>query len=223
MIGADWDIVLKEEMEKPYFQSLIQYINQEYQKKTIFPPKNEIFNAFLFTPYRDVKVVILGQDPYHGIGQAQGLSFSVKKGIPKPPSLVNIFKELHDDLGCTIPQDGSLIPWAEQGVLLLNAVLTVEKDKAASHAGKGWETFTDAVIRKINEKQEPVVFLLWGNFARSKKQLITNPIHYVIEAAHPSPFSAYHGFFGSRPFSKTNAFLEKHHLSPIDWQIPDQK
>lgn len=223
MIGADWDIVLKEEMEKPYFQSLIQYINQEYQKKTIFPPKNEIFNAFRFTPYRDVKVVILGQDPYHGIGQAQGLSFSVKKGIPKPPSLVNIFKELHDDLGCTIPQDGSLIPWAEQGVLLLNAVLTVEKDKAASHAGKGWETFTDAVIRKINEKQEPVVFLLWGNFARSKKQLITNPIHYVIEAAHPSPFSAYHGFFGSRPFSKTNAFLEKHHLSPIDWQIPDQK
>ncbi len=223
MIGADWDIVLKEEMEKPYFQSLIQYINQEYQKKTIFPPKNEIFNAFRFTPYRDVKVVILGQDPYHGIGQAQGLSFSVKKGIPKPPSLVNIFKELHDDLGCTIPQDGSLIPWAEQGVLLLNAVLTVEKDKAASHAGKGWETFTDAVIRKMNEKQEPVVFLLWGNFARSKKQLITNPIHYVIEAAHPSPFSAYHGFFGSRPFSKTNAFLEKHHLSPIDWQIPDQK
>ena len=165
MIGNDWDDILKAEMDKPYFKELIDFVEKEYKEKTIYPKKTEIFNAFRFTPYKDVKVVILGQDPYHGIGQAHGLSFSVQEGIPKPPSLVNIFKELHDDLGCKIPSTGCLIPWAKEGVLLLNAVLTVEKDKAASHSNHGWETFTNAVIQKLNEKDEPLVFILWGSYA----------------------------------------------------------
>lgn len=219
MIGNDWDEILKEEFEKTYFIELIERIRKEYQEKTIFPKQTEIFNAFRNTPYKDVKVVILGQDPYHGVNEAEGLSFSVKVGIRKPPSLVNIFKELQDDLGCPIPEYGSLLPWARKGVLLLNTVLTVEKDKAASHKGYGWEIFTDQVIQKLNEKEEPIVFILWGSFARSKKTLITDPKHFIVESPHPSPFSAYNGFFGSRPFSKTNQFLEKQGLKPIDWTI----
>ena len=219
MIGNDWDDVLKEEFDQPYFNELIEFVKKEYKEKTIYPKQNEIFNAFRYTPYQEVKVVILGQDPYHGVGQAHGLSFSVREHVPKPPSLVNIFKELKDDLGYPIPSTGNLIPWTEQGVLLLNSVLTVEKDKAASHSNHGWERFTDKVISLVNEKKTPVVFILWGSYARSKKSLITNPLHLIIESTHPSPFSAYNGFFGSRPFSKTNQFLQKNKLNPIDWQI----
>ena len=219
MIGNDWDIVLKDEFAKEYFYNLLKFVQGEYARKTIYPPKKEVFKAFRYTPYKDLKVVILGQDPYHGEGEAEGLSFSVKIGIKKPPSLNNIFKELHDDLGLEIPNYGSLVSWAKQGVLLLNSVLTVVKDQAASHKDIGWETFTDEVIKKINEKEEPVVFILWGGFARSKKKLITNPKHLILESAHPSPLSAYNGFFGSKPFSKTNNFLIKNNLQPIDWQI----
>ncbi len=219
MIGNDWDQILEEEMNKPYFEELIEFVKKEYKEKTIYPKQTEIFNAFRFTPYANVKVVILGQDPYHGIGQAHGLSFSVPEGIPKPPSLINIFKELHDDLGCAIPSTGCLIPWTKEGILLLNAVLTVEKDKAASHSNHGWEQFTNAVIQKLNQKEDPIVFILWGSYARSKKSFITNPKHYIIESAHPSPFSAYNGFFGSKPFSKTNEFLIKNKKEPINWEI----
>ena len=219
MLGNDWDIILNDEINKDYFRELIKKIKSEYDTKIIYPKQSEIFKAFRNTPYKDVKVVILGQDPYHGENQAEGLSFSVKVGIKQPPSLQNIFKELHDDLGCTIPKNGSLVKWSEEGILLLNTVLTVEKDKAASHKDLGWEKFTDEVIRKLNEKKEPVVFILWGNFARSKKSLITNKEHYIIESAHPSPFSAYNGFFGSKPFSKTNNFLKSKGIEPIDWQI----
>ena len=219
MLGNDWDIILKDELEKDYFKKLIEFIKKEYKEKTIYPKETEIFKAFRNTSYKDTKVVILGQDPYHGENEAEGLSFSVKIGVRKPPSLKNIFKELNDDLGCTIPEHGSLVKWSEEGVLLLNTVLTVEKDKPASHKDLGWEKFTDEVIRKLNEKNTPVVFILWGNFAKSKKSLITNKIHYIIESAHPSPFSARTGFFGSRPFSKANNFLIKNNLKPIDWQI----
>ena len=223
MIGNDWDIILKEEFEKDYFVSLIDKVKEEYKNKTIFPKQTEIFNAFRHTPYRDVKVVILGQDPYHGINEAEGLSFSVKVGIRKPPSLQNIFKELNEDLGIPISEHGSLVSWAKEGVLLLNSVLTVEKDKPASHKGYGWENFTDSVIQKLNEKTTPVVFILWGSFARSKKSFITNPIHYIVESPHPSPFSAYNGFFGSRPFSKTNQFLESCGMKPINWKIEQEQ
>lgn len=219
MIGNDWDTILKEEMEKPYFINLLNIIKHEYQTKTIYPKQTEIFKAFRNTSYKDTKVVILGQDPYHGEGQAEGLSFSVKLGIQKPPSLQNIFKELHDDLGYAIPKNGSLVPWTEEGVLLLNTVLTVEASKPASHKDLGWETFTDAVIKKLNEKETPIVFILWGSFARSKKKLITNPIHGIVESPHPSPFSAYNGFFESKPFSKTNNFLVSKGLKPINWEI----
>ena len=219
MIGNDWDKVLEKEFQEEYFYNLLKFVQGEYERKTVFPPKKEVFKAFRYTPYKDLKVVILGQDPYHGEGEAEGLCFSVKSGIRKPPSLNNIFKELESDLGCTIPIDGSLVPWAKQGVLLFNAVLTVIKDQAASHKNIGWETFTDEVIKKINEKDEPVVFILWGGFARSKKKFITNPKHFIVESAHPSPLSAYNGFFGSKPFSKTNDFLIKNNLKPIDWQI----
>ena len=219
MIGNDWDIILKDEFEKDYFKKLIDFIKKEYYEKTIYPKQTEIFKAFKNTSYENTKVVILGQDPYHGENQAEGLSFSVKEGVKMPPSLKNIFKELNDDLGCEIPTHGSLVKWSEEGVLLLNTVLTVEKDKAASHKNLGWEMFTDEVIRKLNEKNTPIVFILWGNFAKSKKSLITNKIHYVIESNHPSPFSAHKGFFGSKPFSKTNNFLIKNGLKPIDWQI----
>ena len=221
MIGNDWDIILENEFKKEYFYNLLKFVQGEYARKTIFPPKKDVFKAFRYTPYKDVKVVILGQDPYHGEGEAEGLCFSVREGIRKPPSLNNIFKELKDDLGYDIPSSGSLVPWAKQGVFLLNTVLTVIKDKAASHKNIGWETFTDEVIKKINEKEEPVVFILWGGFARSKKKFITNPKHLVIESAHPSPLSAYNGFFGSKPFSKTNDFLIKNNLKPINFEIKE--
>ena len=219
MIGNDWDRILYDEIRKDYFIDLINKVRDEYKKKTVFPRKDQVFNAFRYTPYSEVKVVILGQDPYHGVGEAEGLSFSVPMDIRKPPSLVNIFKELHDDLGIDEPTHGSLHSWARQGVLLLNATLTVVKDMAGSHQGMGWETFTDNVIKILNDKSTPVVFILWGRYARSKKKLITNPIHLVIESAHPSPLSAYNGFFGSRPFSKTNDFLVKNNIKPIDWHI----
>lgn len=221
MIGNDWDSLLNEEYKKEYFKKLENFVTEEYNHKTIYPKVNEVYNAFRYTSYDDVKVVIIGQDPYHGENQAEGLCFSVKNGVPKPPSLVNIFKELNNDLGCNIPNNGSLVQWTQQGILLLNAVLTVEKDKAASHRGKGWETFTDEVIKIINKKTTPVVFILWGNYARSKKELITNNKHFIIESAHPSPLSAYNGFFGSKPFSKTNNFLISHGLEPINWEIKD--
>lgn len=223
MIGNDWDSLLEDELNKEYFQKLIDFVKKEYKEKTIYPKQSDIFNAFRYTSYKDVKVVILGQDPYHGENQAEGLSFSVKKGIKKPPSLVNIYKELQSDLNIPIEENGSLVKWANQGVLLLNAVLTVEKDKAASHQGKGWEIFTDEVIKLLNKKQTPIVFILWGSYARSKKKYITNQKHCIIESAHPSPLSAHNGFFGSKPFSKTNAFLEKTHQKPIDWSLKEKK
>ena len=217
MIGNSWDDILKEEMGKEYFKTLIEFIKLEYKTKVIFPKQHEIFNAFRYTPYEDIKVVILGQDPYHGDNQAEGLSFSVSNTVSKPPSLQNIFKERESDINIKFPINNSLIPWAKNGVLLLNSVLTVERKKPASHKDKGWEIFTDEIIKKINEKNTPVVFILWGAFAKNKKKFITNSIHYVIESAHPSPFSAYNGFFGSKPFSKTNEFLIKNKIDPIDW------
>ncbi len=219
MIGNSWDEYLNEEFNKEYFKKLIDFVNKEYDEKVIFPPKSEIFKAFRYTKYENLKVVILGQDPYHGEKEAEGLSFSVNNSVRRPPSLINIFKELEDDLNIKISDNNSLVPWALQGVLLLNSVLTVVKDNAASHSKKGWETFTDNVIKIINNKEEPVVFILWGNYARSKKALITNKKHYIIESPHPSPFSARNGFFGSKPFSKTNDFLIKNNISPINWQI----
>lgn len=219
MLGNDWDEILNSEINKDYFQKLLIFIKEEYKTKEIYPKEQEIFKSFQITSYKDTKVVILGQDPYHGIGQAEGLSFSVKTGMKKPPSLQNIFKELHNDLGYEIPENGSLLSWATEGVLLLNTVLTVEKDKAASHKNLGWEQFTDEVIEKLNNKNTPIVFILWGSFARSKRALITNKIHYIIESSHPSPFSAYNGFFGSKPFSKTNDYLISKGLKPINWEI----
>ncbi|MCE5285633.1 MAG: uracil-DNA glycosylase [Pelosinus sp.] len=214
-----WQELLQEEMHKEYFLNLQQFLAEEYQTKNIFPPASDIFNALNFTGYQDVKVVILGQDPYHRLGQAHGLSFSVKPGIPLPASLRNIFKELQDDLSCTLPKHGYLKKWAEQGVLLLNTVLTVEEGKANSHKNRGWEIFTDKIISLLNEKKTPIVFILWGNHAKSKKDLITNPNHHIIASAHPSPLSARHGFFTSKPFSKTNALLLAAKLPPIDWQL----
>lgn len=219
MITKKWDKILKEEYEKEYFYKLLRTLQIEYRDKTIFPPKKDVFKAMRLTDYDKIKVVIIGQDPYHGTGEAEGLSFSVQDGVRKPPSLKNIFKELHDDLGYNEPKSGSLIKWANEGVLLLNSILTVEKDKPLSHKKLGWERFTDEVIRKINEKETPVVFILWGNFARSKKDLITNSKHYIIESPHPSPFSARYGFFGSKPFSKTNRFLIKNKISPVNFKL----
>jgi uracil-DNA glycosylase len=219
MIGNDWDKILAPEFAKEYFKNLQEFIINEYKIKTVYPKISEIFNAFIHTDYKDIKVVILGQDPYHGENEAEGLSFSVKEGIPKPPSLTNILTELNSDLGYQIPKNGSLLPWAEQGVLLLNTSLTVVKDTPKSHSNKGWEIFTDAVIELINKKDTPVVFILWGSDARSKKNLITNKIHHIIESPHPSPLSAYRGFFGSKPFSKANQFLEKNNINQINWQI----
>lgn len=219
LVGNNWDNILDEEYHKDYFKKLVLYINKIYKEKVIFPPKNKILRALELTDYNDVKVVILGQDPYHGDREANGLSFSVSEGIKLPPSLKNIYKELNNDLGIDITNIGMLECWAKEGVLLLNSVLTVEKDKPASHKDIGWETFTDAIIKKINEKNTPVVFILWGNFARSKKKYITNKIHYIIESPHPSPFSANNGFFGSKPFSKTNSFLKQHNLKEIDWTV----
>ena len=219
MIGNDWDQVLNIVWNSNGFKNFFALINNEYATKTIFPPKQHIFNALKLTPYKNVKVVIVGQDPYHGINEAHGLSFSVQKGIPIPPSLKNIYQELESDLAIKPAEYGDLTNWAKEGVLLLNAVLTVEKDKPASHKGKGWELLTDFIIKELNKKDEPIVFILWGNFARSKKVYITNKKHLIIESTHPSPFSARNGFFGSRPFSKTNNFLRKNNIKPINWQL----
>ena len=219
MIGNEWDNLLKEEFEKDYFKKLMEFVKKEYKEKTIYPKQNEVFNALRNTDYKDVKVVIVGQDPYHEPNQAEGLAFSVKDEVQKPPSLVNILKELESDLGIPFPKKNSLRPWTKQGVLLLNTVLTVEAHKANSHKDKGWEIFTNEVIKKINEKEEPVVFILWGTPARKKKELINNSKHYIIESVHPSPLSAYNGFFGSKPFSKTNKFLKENNLKEIDWRI----
>lgn len=219
IIGNDWDQVLKDEFDKPYYQNLRTFLDEQYSNETIYPVAKNIYNALKLTPYQDTKVVILGQDPYHEPGQAHGLAFSVGKNIEIPPSLQNIYKELHDDIGCSIPKHGYLVDWAKQGVLLLNTVLTVRAHQANSHKGKGWEYLTDSIIEKLNNKQNPVVFILWGSNARSKKSLITSPNHLIIESVHPSPLSAYNGFFGSKPFSKTNDFLIKTNQKPIDWQI----
>lgn len=219
MIGNSWDEILKDEYQKDYFRNIAMFINKEYREKTIFPPKSNILRAFKLTDYDNVKVVILGQDPYHGINEANGLAFSVSKGVRLPPSLQNIYKELYNDLGITVSTNGDLEKWAREGVLLLNSVFTVEKDKPASHKNIGWEQFSDEVIKKVNEKTTPVVFILWGSFAKSKAKYITNPIHLVITSPHPSPFSAYSGFFGSKPFSRTNEFLRKNNMKEIDWKI----
>lgn len=219
LIGNKWDEVLAEEYHKEYFKKIILYINKAYKERPIYPPKNYILRALSLTDYDNVKVVILGQDPYHGVGEANGLAFSVNNGVKLPPSLKNIYKELKDDLNIEISNKGDLTCWAKEGVLLLNSVLTVEKDKPASHKNLGWQNFTDAIIKKINEKDTPVVFILWGNFARSKKSLITNPKHLILESTHPSPFSSNNGFFGSRPFSKTNNFLRKNNIKEIDFTI----
>lgn len=219
MINNDWDIVLKDIIESEKFKTLYSKVLEEYDNKIIYPKKENIFNSLILTPYNKVSVVIVGQDPYHGDNEAHGLSFSVQKGIKIPPSLKNIYKELNSDLGITPPEYGDLTKWAEQGVLLLNSVLTVEKDKPASHKNIGWDYFTDNIITKINEKETPVVFILWGNFAKEKKKLITNKKHLIIESVHPSPFSARNGFFGSKPFSKTNDFLKKNNLQEIDWRL----
>ena len=217
MIGNDWDEKLKVVWESPGFKNFYKRIMHEYEIKEIYPPKDYIFNALKLTSYENTKVVIVGQDPYHGKGEAHGLSFSVQKGVRVPPSLQNIYKELNDDLKIPPKDNGDLTEWAKQGVLLLNAVLTVEKDKAASHRNLGWEPMTDYIIKLLNFKNKPVVFILWGNFAKEKAKLITNHQHYIIMSPHPSPFSAYSGFFGSKPFSKTNEFLIKNGLVPIDW------
>ena len=219
LVGNNWDKILNEEYHQEYFKNIVKFINKEYKEKTCFPPKSRILRALSLTNYDKVKVVILGQDPYHGVGEANGLAFAVSNGIKLPPSLQNIYKELYDDLGIPPSNVGNLECWAKEGVLLLNSVLTVEKDKPASHKNIGWDKFTDAIIKKINEKDTPVVFILWGNFAKSKKVYITNPKHYVIESSHPSPFSARYGFFGSKPFSKTNEFLKSNGLKEIDWRV----
>ena len=211
--------ILEVEKTKEYFKELTKFIDSEYETKIIFPPRDLVMNSMKYTPYKNVKVVIVGQDPYHGEGEAHGLSFSVNVGIKTPPSLQNIYKELNRDLGCYIPNNGYLLKWAKEGVLLLNSVLTVEKDKPGSHRKKGWEKFTDEVIKLVNEKDTPVVFILWGNYAKEKKSLITNSKHLILESSHPSPFSVRNGFDGCSHFSKANEFLKKNNKEPIDWQI----
>jgi len=218
-ISNDWLEPLKVEFSKPYYRKLHAKVVEEYNTRKIFPAADDIFNAFHLTPLKEVKVVILGQDPYHNDGQAHGLCFSVKPDVEIPPSLVNIYQELHDDLGCAIPNNGYLVKWAKQGVLMLNTVLTVRAHMANSHRGIGWEEFTDAAIRILAEQDRPIVFILWGRPAQMKKSMLHNPKHLILEAPHPSPLSAYRGFFGSRPFSKTNAFLKENGLEEIDWQI----
>lgn len=213
--------IIEEESKKDYYIKLHDFVENAYKTKTIYPPHEKIFFALKNTPYEYVKVVIIGQDPYHGEGEAHGMCFSVNPNIKIPPSLQNIYKELHRDLGCKIPNNGYLLKWARQGVLLLNSVLTVEKDKPASHQGKGWEIFTDKIISEINKKETPVVFLLWGNFAKKKAELITNPKHLILTSSHPSPFAVRYGFDGCSHFSKTNNFLIKTGQAPIDWQIED--
>ncbi|PFZ07848.1 uracil-DNA glycosylase [Bacillus pseudomycoides] len=221
ILKNDWEPLLAPEFEKPYYQKLRQFLKEEYSTHVIYPKANDIFNALHYTSYEDTKVVILGQDPYHGPDQAYGLSFSVQPGVKTPPSLQNMYKELHADLGCEIPNNGYLVKWAEQGVLLLNAVLTVRQGEANSHKGKGWEHFTDRVIELLNEREKPLIFILWGRHAQAKKKLITNSNHHIIESVHPSPLSARRGFFGSKPFSKVNDLLSSMDEKKIDWKIPN--
>lgn len=219
MITNDWKDALSDEFKKDYYKKLYTFVKDEYSRCVVYPPADDIFNAFHFTPLKDVKVLLLGQDPYHNEHQAHGLSFSVQPGQDIPPSLVNIYKELHDDLGCYIPNNGYLKKWADQGVLLLNTVLTVRAHQANSHQGHGWEQFTDAVIQAVNAQDRPIVYMLWGAPARRKKAMLTNPKHLILEAPHPSPLSAYRGFFGCKHFSKANEFLKASGVEPIDWQI----
>lgn len=221
-LGNDWDQLLGEEFQKPYYLALREFLLEEYRRHTVYPDKYKIFAALKQTPYSQVKVVLLGQDPYHGPGQAHGLAFSVPPGVAPPPSLVNIFQEIKNDLGGEGPPGGCLSFWAEQGVLLLNTCLTVRAHKPASHRGRGWEVFTDAILQHLNAKESPVVFLLWGRLAQSKARLLSNPRHLLLQAAHPSPLAAARGFFGSAPFSRTNRFLEETGQKPISWQIPKE-
>ena len=219
-IGNEWDVLLAEEFEKPYYQALRQFLRQEYATQTVYPPMNDIFNALRYTTYSDVRCIILGQDPYHGEGQAHGLSFSVQQGVQVPPSLRNIYQEIYTDTGIdNRGSSGELIPWARQGVLLLNTVLTVRANQPQSHRGQGWELFTDRIIQLLDLREDPIVFLLWGAPAGKKASLVTNPRHLVLKAAHPSPLSASKGFFGCRHFSQTNQFLQDHGFAPIDWKI----
>ncbi|MTI46312.1 uracil-DNA glycosylase [Sporosalibacterium faouarense] len=219
ILKNDWNNYLEDEFNKDYYLKLRKFLIEEYKTRTIYPDMYDIFNALHYTDYRDVKVVILGQDPYHGPNQAHGLSFSVKPGVPSPPSLKNIYKELHNDLGCFIPNNGYLKKWSDQGVMLLNTVLTVRAGQANSHRNMGWEKFTDKVISLLNDREEPIIFILWGRNAQSKQKLIKNSRHYIIKSVHPSPLSAHRGFLGSKPFSKTNKFLESIGEETIDWQI----
>ena len=221
MITNDWKDALSDEFKKDYYKKLYTFVKDEYSRCVVYPPADDIFNAFHFTPLKDVKVLILGQDPYHEVNQAHGLSFSVLPGNPIPKSLQNIYKELHEDLDCYIPNNGYLIPWADQGVLLLNTALTVRAHEANSHQNIGWEIFTDNIIKLLNTREEPVIFVLWGGNARRKKSLIDTSRHYVLESAHPSPLSAYRGFFGCKHFSKINEILQGLGKAPIDWQIPN--
>lgn len=216
-IESSWKEALKDEFDKPYFKQLVEFVKSEYQSQTVYPPGNRIFSAFDFTPFDEVEVVIIGQDPYHGPNQANGLSFSVADDVRHPPSLQNIFKELNDDLNVPIPQSGNLERWAKQGVLMLNATLTVRGSQAGSHQNKGWEIFTDAVIKNLSDKKEKLVFILWGAYAQKKGSIIDASKHFIIKSAHPSPFSAYNGFFGSKPFSKTNEYLKNNNLNEIKW------
>ena len=218
-ITNDWLPAVGAEFKKPYYRDLYYFVREEYQNHVVYPPADLIFQALHLTPLHEVKVVILGQDPYHNEHQAMGLSFSVEDGVDMPPSLVNIFRELHDDMGCTMPKSGNLTPWAKQGVLLLNTVLTVRAHQAFSHQGHGWEQFTDAILRAVNAQARPIVFMLWGTPAQQKASMLNNPKHLVLRAPHPSPLSAYRGFFGCRHFSQCNAFLEKNGVSPINWQL----
>ena len=221
MIGNDWDNVLSSVWNSTGFHKFMKKVESEYKNYTCYPEYKNIFNALKLTQYKDIKIVIIGQDPYHGEGEAHGLSFSVRRGIKLPPSLQNIFKELHDDLKIDMPTCGDLTPWAENGVLLLNSILSVRKDSPLSHKDLGWQLLTDHIIKLINLKNEPVVFILWGSFARSKKKFITNKKHFVIESVHPSPLSAYNGFFGSRPFSKANNFLKQNKIKEVDFRLPN--
>lgn len=222
-LGNEWDSLLAEEFEKEYYLQLREFLRQEYQTNRIYPPMEDIFNAFKYTSYSDVKIVILGQDPYHGEGQAHGMCFSVRPNVPMPPSLQNIFAELHDDIGMFAPHSGYLVPWAREGVLLMNTVLTVRDSQPNSHKGKGWEILTDRIITLLGQREQPIVFLLWGSHARKKKELITGSQHLILECAHPSPLSAYRGFFGCGHFSQANQFLYDHGITPVDWNVVNTK
>lgn len=222
-IGNEWDELLAEEFEKDYYVSLREFLRSEYKTQRIYPPMGDIFNALKYTSYSEVKIVLLGQDPYHGPGQAHGMCFSVRPGVPMPPSLQNIFKELHQDIGIFVPKSGCLVPWAQEGVLLLNTVLTVREGQPNSHKGKGWEILTDRIIELLNQREKPMVFLLWGGNARQKKALITAPQHLVLEAPHPSPLSAHRGFFGCQHFSQANQFLYDCGVGPVDWNVVNSK